>query len=181
VHMARDYDDTQLFNMLTAACVCCFLAAVYLVVSKMLWSKGQRRNPLPETATGRWRLNIYRSTALPCGHAKSPRGPAAHGVPGNGTHFPIPKPDGEHEWARTQPRRLWLFWFGRALTGNRLAAYQSIKSAYGEQLHVRLVTDKDLAALELRGHPFHPGLPLLTAVHKSDYLSAYLAHHYGGG
>jgi hypothetical protein len=34
---------------------------------------------------------------------------------------------------------------------------------------------------ELESSPFHPAFPFLSQVHKSDYLRAYLLHHYGGG
>ena len=120
------------------------------------------------------------STVLPCGHP-SKRRPEAHGPPSGYTHLPIPKADGVKARHDQVPRRMWLFWFGRNLEGERARAFSQIGRAYGKDLNITLVTDKNLPSFQVPGEPFHPAMALLTAVHRSDYLFAYFAHHYGGG
>lgn len=46
---------------------------------------------------------------------------------------------------------------------------------------VKLYTKDTIPSLQASGSPFHPAYPYLSAVHKADYLRAYVMHHYGGG
>lgn len=45
---------------------------------------------------------------------------------------------------------------------------------------VVLYTADTIPSLQVAGAPFHPAYPYLSAVHKSDYLRAYVMHHRGG-
>lgn len=46
---------------------------------------------------------------------------------------------------------------------------------------VQLYTKETIPSLQVPGSPFHPAYPYLSAVHKADYLRAYVMHHHGGG
>ena len=46
---------------------------------------------------------------------------------------------------------------------------------------VELYTKDRIPSLQLPSAPFHPAYPYLSAVHKADYLRAYVMHYYGGG
>jgi hypothetical protein len=46
---------------------------------------------------------------------------------------------------------------------------------------VVLVTSENLSRFEVAAYPIHPAFWFLSGNHKSDYLRAYLLHHYGGG
>jgi hypothetical protein len=46
---------------------------------------------------------------------------------------------------------------------------------------VCLITSSNLCNFEVKNHPFHDAYVFLSETHKSDYLRAYLMHHYGGG
>lgn len=76
---------------------------------------------------------------------------------------------------------MWVVWFGRPLKGERATALQRIKQRHGKYLDVVTVTVENVRLYEVAEEPFHPGFEHLSAVHKSDYLFSYLAHHYGGG
>ena len=93
------------------------------------------------------------------------------------THLPLPTAAS----GRRVPRTMWLVWFGRPLSGDRATFIASIQRKYNGTLAIHTVTAENVRSFELPTEPFHPGFELLTAVHKSDYLFAYLAHHYGGG
>ena len=77
-------------------------------------------------------------------------------------------------------RYVFFMWAGtNPLTPDRAAEVYSILS----NTHCPCVylTRESLWKWELPEAPFHPALPYLSATHVSDYLRAYLMHHYGGG
>jgi len=76
-------------------------------------------------------------------------------------------------------RRIWAAWFGHPMAGSRKAVFQALNRSTG--VPVTLVTQANLQSFVLPDHPLHPAFEHLSAVHKSDYLAAYLLHHYGGG
>jgi hypothetical protein len=77
------------------------------------------------------------------------------------------------------PRRVFAAWFGGApMSANRAAGVASLSRTGVE---VVLVTEADMGAWILPGHPVHPGWPLLTPIQQADYLRCYLLHHHGGG
>jgi hypothetical protein len=43
------------------------------------------------------------------------------------------------------------------------------------------VTADTLGDWVVPGHPLHAAYPLLSPIHRSDYLRGYFMHHYGGG
>ncbi|MDR7132312.1 hypothetical protein J2X69_004679 [Algoriphagus sp. 4150] len=62
---------------------------------------------------------------------------------------------------------------------NRQLSYDMMRSHIG--VPVFLVSLENLDRLILPDYPLHPAFQYLSVVHKSDYLRAYLAHHWGGG
>ncbi|MFX0537514.1 hypothetical protein ACQBAT_00735 [Ornithinimicrobium sp. Y1847] len=77
---------------------------------------------------------------------------------------------------REAPETLWAFWLGGELSAARRASLSALEAQPG--LEVRLVRSPDEVLVE--GHPFHPSFEHLHAVHRSDYLRAYVMHHHGG-
>jgi hypothetical protein len=76
--------------------------------------------------------------------------------------------------------RIFAFWIGDApLSEARLAGLQSLAAV--TECKVHLVTDETVSTFILPQAPLHPAYPLLTPIHRSDYLRAYFMHHYGGG
>lgn len=74
------------------------------------------------------------------------------------------------------PHRLWAIWLG----GTPTPARQGSLAALAAQQDLDVTIVKEPRSVMLPGHPFHPAFVNLTSVHKSDYLRAYLMHHYGG-
>ena len=74
------------------------------------------------------------------------------------------------------PHRLWTIWLG----GTPTPARQTSLDALAAQPDVEVMIVRQSRSVELPEHPFHPAFDHLTSVHKSDYLRAYLMHHYGG-
>jgi len=77
------------------------------------------------------------------------------------------------------PRKVWVIWFGKPMHGPRLGAFQALKRNVG--VPVELVTEGNLRNFTVDWSPLHPAFEHLTAVHRSDYLWAYLGYHHGGG
>lgn len=78
-------------------------------------------------------------------------------------------------------RRIFVAWTGEdELTPNRLAALESIRAMNGG-LDVVLVAPENLHEWVVDGHPLNTAYAHLSAVHRSDYLRAYLLRHHGGG
>ena len=96
-------------------------------------------------------------------------------------HFLHREPrDGQVLEGAEAPSTVWCFWTGpNALTPNRARSIQALEAAYGEA-GFRLVTDDILPSITVPGHPLHPAYDLLSFVHRSDYLRAYVLHHHGG-
>lgn len=65
------------------------------------------------------------------------------------------------------------------MSNNRKQCFNSIVANSGVQ--VKLITDANLEEYDLPHLPIHPGIGLLSATHKSDYLRSYFMYHYGGG
>ena len=79
------------------------------------------------------------------------------------------------------PRVIWCVWTGdNEMSPNRKAALDSIRRATPD-VDVRIVTPANLHSYVLDEHPLHRSYQRLSYVHRSDYLRAYLLHHYGGG
>jgi hypothetical protein len=77
-------------------------------------------------------------------------------------------------------RYIFTMWTGtNPLTPDRAAEVYSILS--NTHCPVVYLTRESLYKWEHPDAPFHPALPYLSATHISDYMRAYLMHHYGGG
>ncbi len=74
---------------------------------------------------------------------------------------------------------IWCFWYKGLMNGNRKTSFELMKSNLGVPLC--LITEENIQEFILPEFPLHPAFPLLSDVHKSDYLRIYLLHHYGGG
>lgn len=78
------------------------------------------------------------------------------------------------------PDVLWCFWTGgNPMTGNRRRSMEAMRTVNAD-LDVRLVTAESLGQWVVSERPLHPAFEHLSAVHQSDYLRAYMLHHYGG-
>lgn len=77
------------------------------------------------------------------------------------------------------PFVIWAYWSGKEMTGNRLLSFNLLVKNIG--VPVFLVDHSNLHSLEIKEYPFHRGFKYLSWVHQSDYIRAYLLHHYGGG
>lgn len=60
----------------------------------------------------------------------------------------------------------------------RFEAFKSLVSNI--EVPVILLTYKNYKYFEKKDHPIHKSFEYLSAVHKSDYLRAYMLHYYGG-
>ena len=77
------------------------------------------------------------------------------------------------------PRVIWAFWFGNAMRGSRRRAFDLLVARAG--VPVKLITAANLSTYAVPSAPLHEAFDSLSALHKSDYLTAYFAHHHGGG
>ena len=78
------------------------------------------------------------------------------------------------------PRILWLLWTNEApMTERRQESLKKIRELH-RGMELILVTPENIHQYILDDHPLSPAYKYLSAVHRSDYLRAYLMHHYGG-
>lgn len=78
------------------------------------------------------------------------------------------------------PRVLWIFWTGEnELSPSRRRSLDVIRATQ-LGLDVRLITQNNVASIEVPGHPLHESWRHLSFVHRSDYLRAYVLRHHGG-
>lgn len=76
---------------------------------------------------------------------------------------------------------LTCFWTDdNPMTEQRLLRYKELLQAASPCV-VKLYTKDTIPSLQLPSNPFHPAYPYLSAVHKADYLRAYVMHFHGGG
>jgi hypothetical protein len=77
-------------------------------------------------------------------------------------------------------RIIFCFWTGdNPMTEKRRQCLDTIKTK--SECTVILITKDNVMDWEVKGSPFHPAYPYLSAVHKADYLRCYFMRHYGGG
>lgn len=76
------------------------------------------------------------------------------------------------------PFVIWCYWEGPSMTGNRLLSFEYLLKNI--QVPVCLVTTKILQNFIKPHHPLPILFDKLSIVHRSDYIRAYLLHHYGG-
>ena len=83
------------------------------------------------------------------------------------------------------PEVVFICWFGgykvenQKMSINRFKAFISLVKNI--QVPVILITNKNYMSFVKKTHPIHKSFELLSGNHKSDYMRAYLLHHYGGG
>jgi hypothetical protein len=76
------------------------------------------------------------------------------------------------------PKVVWCFWAGGRMNDSRTLSFQMLRENIG--VPVCMITPDNLAQFILTDSPLHASFPYLSAVHQSDYIRAYLLHHYGG-
>ena len=77
-------------------------------------------------------------------------------------------------------RVIYCFWTGdNEMSANRKKAFDSLVADSG--VEVRLITQGNWGQYILAEDPLPQCFPMLSDVHKADYLRTYFMHHYGGG
>ena len=82
------------------------------------------------------------------------------------------------EYVHGVPKVVYIVWFGRKISQNRLQALNSLIKNI--KVPYILITEDNYKNFEVEDHPIHPAFKYLSGNHQSDYLRAYLLHHYGG-
>ena len=88
------------------------------------------------------------------------------------------------EFINGVPKVVFVCWFGgykvenQKMSKNRFEAFKSLVEKIG--VPVILITSNNYSFF-IKSHPIHKSFDLLSGNHKSDYIRAYLLHHYGGG
>lgn len=78
------------------------------------------------------------------------------------------------------PEILWAVWAGtNPMTPHKVRLWEQLQEVNSD-LDCILVTPDNLQEFVDGDAPIHPAYEYLSAVHKSDYLRAYLMHHHGG-
>lgn len=89
------------------------------------------------------------------------------------------------EFINGVPKVVFICWFAgyqlnyEIMSINRHKAFKSLVENIG--VPVILITLKNYNYFIKKNHPIHHSFNLLSGVHKSDYMRAYLLNHYGGG
>ena len=76
------------------------------------------------------------------------------------------------------PFVVWCYWEGEAMSGNRLLSFEYLSKNIG--VPICLITPENIQQFIKPQHPFPEVYKYLSIVHRSDYIRAYLLHHYGG-
>ena len=83
------------------------------------------------------------------------------------------------------PQVVFVCWFGgyevdnQKMSKNRFECFKTLVENIG--VPVILITSNNYSLSIKETYPIHKSFNLLSGVHKSDYMRAYLLHHYGGG
>jgi hypothetical protein len=77
------------------------------------------------------------------------------------------------------PKVIWCYWAGGPMNESRAKSFDVLLANIG--VTVCLVNKETVSDFVQNKNPLHPAFEYLSAVHQSDYLRAYLLHHYGGG
>jgi hypothetical protein len=79
------------------------------------------------------------------------------------------------------PYVLTCFWTDETpMPARRQHRLQELRAS-ASPVRIRVLTPDTIPSLQRPGAPFHPAYPYLSAVHRADYLRAYLIHFHGGG
>lgn len=78
------------------------------------------------------------------------------------------------------PPVIFCVWFGEGSLSEKREKSLSIIRENAHELKVVLITSENLSEWVVDDHPLPEIFSSLSAIHKSDYLRAYLMHHYGG-
>src|SRR5690606_40199387 len=77
---------------------------------------------------------------------------------------PATRDDLDSDWTG----RIFVFWIGgAAISPARRGCLETLSAA---ECRIHLVTDETLASFVLPEAPLHPAYPLLSPIHRSDYL-----------
>lgn len=76
--------------------------------------------------------------------------------------------------------KIYCIWSGNnIMSNNRKKGLLSL--IYNSGCHIDLITPDTIKTIEKSQYPIHPAYEYLSLTHKSDYIRAYIMHHYGGG
>lgn len=89
----------------------------------------------------------------------------------------IQKPE-ELSYIHGVPFVVWCYWEGKPMTGNRQLSFSYLIQNIG--VPVCLITPENLPLFLKESHRLPKSYADLSIVHRSDYIRAYLLHHYGG-
>lgn len=77
------------------------------------------------------------------------------------------------------PKTIFALWTGdNPMPKGRQDALKSLRNT---GLEVIFINSSNLNQIIQNSYPLHPAYHYLSAVHRADYLRAYLMHHHGGG
>lgn len=76
------------------------------------------------------------------------------------------------------PEVVFIVWFGKDISDTRLNALKTLINNI--KIPYILITEDNYMDFNLITSPIHPSFQYLSGNHKSDYLRAYILHHYGG-
>ena len=91
----------------------------------------------------------------------------------------------EIEFINGVPKVVFVCWFGGykvmmpLMSEHRFNAFSSLVESI--KVPVILLTNMNIGYFEKSEHKFNKSFEYLHGVHKSDYIRAYILHHYGGG
>jgi len=77
------------------------------------------------------------------------------------------------------PFVIWCYWEGAEMSPNRKISFDYLVKNI--EVPVALITRDNLDLFIKSDHPLPEAFEYISVVHRSDYIRAYLMHHYGGG
>mgnify|MGYP005851962207 CR=1 FL=1 len=77
------------------------------------------------------------------------------------------------------PKIIWCYWAGGPMNESRSKSFEVLLANIG--VTVCLISRENVIDFVEEMNPLHPAFDYLSAVHQSDYVRAYLLHHFGGG
>jgi len=90
----------------------------------------------------------------------------------------IHSPD-ELSYQHGVPFVIWCYWEGAEMSPNRKISFEYLVKNI--EVPVALITPDNLELFIKSDQPLPDAFDYISVVHRSDYVRAYLMHHYGGG
>jgi hypothetical protein len=77
------------------------------------------------------------------------------------------------------PFVIWCYWEGGEMSPNRKKSFDFLMQHI--EVPIALITRENLSKFIKPDYPLPEAFEYISIVHRSDYIRAYLMHHYGGG